>query len=187
MDDIVAGIYPEGQRIPSVREYASSVEVNANTVMRTTDFLSQRELIFNRRGIGFFRRSRSPQKDSGNAQGNFLLLPKPLISCNASIRLAFRPTNCVKCTYPSLTNIPNPDRSPPFYPRNHYYHETFFTPFLIFIAAIISLVALIHLLFDSNKSNPLTAYSNGPSSMSPSTAKTSRLLSPTFLSFSIWR
>ena len=38
--------------------------------------------------------------------------------------------------------------------------------FLIFIAAIISLVALIPLLFDSNKSNPLTAYSNGPSSMS---------------------
>ena len=62
MDDIVAGIYPEGQRIPSVREYASSVEVNANTVMRTYDFLSQRELIFNRRGIGFFSSKQKPAK-----------------------------------------------------------------------------------------------------------------------------
>ena len=62
MDDIVAGIYPEGQRIPSVREYASSVEVNANTVMRTYDFLSQRELIFNRRGIGFFVEAEAREK-----------------------------------------------------------------------------------------------------------------------------
>ncbi len=54
MDDILAGIYPEQERLPSVREYAASVEVNANTVMRTYDFLSQRELIFNKRGIGFF-------------------------------------------------------------------------------------------------------------------------------------
>ena len=62
MDDIVAGIYPEGQRIPSVREYASSDEVNANTVMRTYDFLSQRELIFNRRGIGFFVEAEAREK-----------------------------------------------------------------------------------------------------------------------------
>lgn len=54
MDDILAGIYPEEGRLPSVREYAASVTVNANTVMRTYDWLSQKELIFNRRGIGFF-------------------------------------------------------------------------------------------------------------------------------------
>lgn len=54
MDDILANVYREQERLPSVREYAASVEVNANTVMRTYDFLSQRQLIFNRRGIGFF-------------------------------------------------------------------------------------------------------------------------------------
>lgn len=54
MDDILAGVYPEEGRLPSVREYAASVTVNANTVMRTYDWLSQKELIFNRRGIGFF-------------------------------------------------------------------------------------------------------------------------------------
>jgi GntR family transcriptional regulator len=44
---------PEG-RIPSVRELAVELEVNPNTVMRTFEFLQQKEIIFNQRGIGFF-------------------------------------------------------------------------------------------------------------------------------------
>lgn len=44
---------PEG-RIPSVRELAIQLEVNPNTVMRTYEFLQQKEIIFNQRGIGFF-------------------------------------------------------------------------------------------------------------------------------------
>ncbi|MDE5887520.1 MAG: GntR family transcriptional regulator [Muribaculaceae bacterium] len=54
MDDILAGVYPPEGRIPSVREYAASVEVNPNTVMRSYDWLQQQAIIFNRRGIGFF-------------------------------------------------------------------------------------------------------------------------------------
>lgn len=54
MDDIMSGRYTEEGRLPSVREYAASVEVNSNTVMRTYDYLAQQSLIFNRRGIGFF-------------------------------------------------------------------------------------------------------------------------------------
>ena len=42
------------ERIPSVRELAVQLEVNPNTVMRTYEFLQQKELIFNQRGIGFF-------------------------------------------------------------------------------------------------------------------------------------
>lgn len=53
-DDIVAGQQPEGSRMPSVREYASSVEVNINTVMRAYDHLASSGIIFNRRGIGYF-------------------------------------------------------------------------------------------------------------------------------------
>lgn len=43
-----------GEKIPSVRELAVQLEVNPNTVMRTYDFLQQKEIIFNKRGIGFF-------------------------------------------------------------------------------------------------------------------------------------
>ncbi|SEW23966.1 GntR family transcriptional regulator [Chitinophaga arvensicola] len=42
------------ERIPSVRELAVSLEVNPNTVMRTCELLQQQEIIYNKRGIGYF-------------------------------------------------------------------------------------------------------------------------------------
>ena len=46
--------FTAGGRLPSVREYAASTGVNANTVMRTYTWLQQEEIIFNKRGIGYF-------------------------------------------------------------------------------------------------------------------------------------
>ena len=51
---ILEGTYPEGERLPSVREYAAEVEVNVNTVVRSYDWLSQKNIIFNKRGMGYF-------------------------------------------------------------------------------------------------------------------------------------
>ena len=48
------GKYKEDERIPSVREYAALVEVNANTVMRSFDYLQSRGIIYKKRGIGYF-------------------------------------------------------------------------------------------------------------------------------------
>lgn len=53
-DQVMAGEFAPEDRIPSVREYAAMVQVNVNTVMRTYDFLSQRGILYNKRGIGFF-------------------------------------------------------------------------------------------------------------------------------------
>ena len=53
-DEILLGHYAIGSRIPSVREYAALVEVNAHTVMRSYEFLQTQSIIFNKRGIGFF-------------------------------------------------------------------------------------------------------------------------------------
>ena len=53
-DEILQGQYPEEERIPSVREYAGTVEVNATTVVRTYDYLQGLEIIYNKRGIGYF-------------------------------------------------------------------------------------------------------------------------------------
>lgn len=53
-DDILGGELAEGGRLPSVREYAASIQVNPNTMMRTYDYLSAKEIIYNKRGIGFF-------------------------------------------------------------------------------------------------------------------------------------
>ena len=54
MEEILQDIHPEEERIPSVREYAAMVEVNANTVVRAYDYLQNQEIIFNKRGIGYF-------------------------------------------------------------------------------------------------------------------------------------
>ena len=43
-DEILQGQYAEEGRIPSVREYAATVEVNANTVVRTYDYLQGQEI-----------------------------------------------------------------------------------------------------------------------------------------------
>lgn len=53
-DEVLLGHVRDGDRIPSVREYAASLEVNANTVMRSYEHLERLGVIFNRRGIGFF-------------------------------------------------------------------------------------------------------------------------------------
>ncbi len=51
---IAAAEWPEQERIPSVRELGAALGVNPNTVMRAYERLTDEELIFNRRGIGYF-------------------------------------------------------------------------------------------------------------------------------------
>lgn len=53
-DEILQGKYLEEERIPSVREYASIVEVNVNTCMRAYDWLQSQDIIFTKRGLGYF-------------------------------------------------------------------------------------------------------------------------------------
>ena len=53
-DEVLVGKFAEDGRIPSVREYAAVVEVNANTVMRSFDQLQSQGIIYNKRGIGYF-------------------------------------------------------------------------------------------------------------------------------------
>jgi GntR family transcriptional regulator len=53
-EKILNGIWKEEDRIPSVRELGATLGVNPNTVARTYEHLQQREIIYNKRGIGFF-------------------------------------------------------------------------------------------------------------------------------------
>lgn len=53
-DEVLLDKYKEDERIPSVREYAAIVEVNFNTVMRSYEYLQSLEVIYNKRGIGYF-------------------------------------------------------------------------------------------------------------------------------------
>ena len=51
---IVANELKADERMPSVRDVAIQLGVNPNTVMRTFDYLQQNEIIFNKRGVGYF-------------------------------------------------------------------------------------------------------------------------------------
>ena len=54
MDEILADKYKDDDRIPSVREYAVLLEVNANTAVKAYDELSRANIIYNKRGLGYF-------------------------------------------------------------------------------------------------------------------------------------
>lgn len=60
-DRVLSGEYIADSRIPSVRELAVEMEVNPNTVMRSFERLQANEIIYNKRGIGYFI---SPQAES---------------------------------------------------------------------------------------------------------------------------
>lgn len=53
-ENILMKRWKEDERIPSVREVAMMVEVNPNTAIRAFNHLQDLEVIYNKRGIGYF-------------------------------------------------------------------------------------------------------------------------------------
>ena len=53
-ENILTHEMDSNERIPSVRDLAVEAEVNPNTVMRTYKFLQDNNIIYNKRGIGYF-------------------------------------------------------------------------------------------------------------------------------------
>ena len=53
-DEILADTYKDDDRIPSVREYAVLLEVNTNTAVKAYDELARANIIYNKRGLGYF-------------------------------------------------------------------------------------------------------------------------------------
>ncbi|WP_308991400.1 GntR family transcriptional regulator [Mariniflexile litorale] len=53
-NQILDGKLLPNERVPSVRDLASELEVNRNTVMRTFSYLQDENIFINKRGVGFF-------------------------------------------------------------------------------------------------------------------------------------
>lgn len=53
-NQILSGTLPTEGKVPSVRELAAEIEVNANTVARTYEYLQQSGVIYTKRGLGYF-------------------------------------------------------------------------------------------------------------------------------------
>ena len=52
IDQILLNKWKQDEKIPSVRDLAAELQVNPNTVMRAYDYLQQKEILFNKRGVG---------------------------------------------------------------------------------------------------------------------------------------
>lgn len=66
------------ERIPSVRDLAVEYEVNPNTVMRAYDILQSSEIIYKRRGVGYFLSLDAREKTVLHSKNEFISneLPK---------------------------------------------------------------------------------------------------------------
>jgi DNA-binding transcriptional regulator YhcF (GntR family) len=53
-EQILLGKWQSDERAPSVRELGALLEANPNTVVRSYDFLQTKEILVNKRGVGFF-------------------------------------------------------------------------------------------------------------------------------------
>ncbi len=78
-ESILTDKWQEEERVPSVRELAVSVEVNPNTVLRTYAYLQENEIIFNRRGMGYFVAQAAKEKIKAIKREQFVKTELPRI------------------------------------------------------------------------------------------------------------
>ncbi len=85
-----------GDKIPSIREMAVSLEVNPNTVMRTYSYLQDMGIIFNRRGIGYFVAKDACEKARDLKKKKFI---------NSELPHLFRTMDLLKVTFDDLMEL----------------------------------------------------------------------------------
>ena len=78
-ESILRGVWPEGERIPSVRELAMELGVNPNTVNKAYAWLQDRALIHNQRGIGYFVSDGAADRARELKRGEFFSVELPRV------------------------------------------------------------------------------------------------------------
>lgn len=78
-DRALSGEWDADGRIPSVRDVAAELGVNPNTVMRSFDNLQQAEIIYTRRGMGYYLASDAKEKILARYRKEFLEEDLPAI------------------------------------------------------------------------------------------------------------
>lgn len=90
-ENILLEKWKTNERIPSVRDIAVAMEVNPNTAMRAFVYLQEKDIIYNKRGIGYFVAEEGYQKALELKREEFIQRDLPVlmktmklldISCN---------------------------------------------------------------------------------------------------------
>lgn len=77
-DNILNGKWGVNEKILSIRDLAVSLEVNPNTAMRAYEYLQNRGIIYNKRGIGYFVGEEAVQKVRGLLKEEFVSQSLPI-------------------------------------------------------------------------------------------------------------
>jgi DNA-binding transcriptional regulator YhcF (GntR family) len=94
-DRVLSGDYKADERIPSVRELAVEMEVNPNTVMRSFERLQNYNIIYNKRGIGYFISGEANDKIRQMRQSQFMEEVLPSVFKEMQL-LGISPTELIK-------------------------------------------------------------------------------------------
>ena len=95
-EKILIDEWSELERMPSIREVASMVQVNPNTVMRSYAHLQDNEVIHNKRGVGYF------VSENGKAQIQKI---KKIEFIQAKLPRFFREADLLSITPVELTEL----------------------------------------------------------------------------------
>jgi len=76
--DTASGRIPEGERLPSARELAASLQVNANTAARALQALAERGIARAERGSGYFVADDGPERARQSSLTRFYDVDLPI-------------------------------------------------------------------------------------------------------------
>lgn len=84
-ENILKKKWDSGDKIPSIRDMAVEFEVNPNTTMRTFNYLQDKGIIYNKRGIGYFLADDGFEKTIAIKKEQFLEEELPLFFKNMQL------------------------------------------------------------------------------------------------------
>ena len=84
-EKILQGDWREEERIPSVREMGAMVGVNPNTIVRSYQLLEAQEIIYNKRGLGYFVKEGAVARIKENMKSEFIANELPQFKTKAAM------------------------------------------------------------------------------------------------------
>ena len=81
-EQVLLKLWVPGGKLISIRDLAVMMEVNPNTVQRAYDFLQQREIIANKRGVGYFVEGSAIEKVISFRKEQFIETELPVLFRN---------------------------------------------------------------------------------------------------------
>lgn len=84
-EKIVRGEWAEEERIPSIREMGAMVGVNPNTIVRSYQLLESQDIIYNKRGMGYYVKDGAVARIKENIKKEFINNVLPLFKAKAEM------------------------------------------------------------------------------------------------------